>query len=126
MDEIIIENFCTSMCCSGDHKLVYNDRGLASFFTASYKDMKKIITCFLNERTEICNFCKKCNDCKNFLFLYEQFEDYYFRILDKKRNYAVISFIFYFKQLKYLRKKNLHARSTADMDWKDKIVFGFI
>ena len=126
MDEINIEKVCTSMCCSSDHKLVYNDRGLASFFTVSYKDMEKFITCFLNERKEICNFCKKCIDCKNFLFLYEQFEDYYIRILDRTRNFAVISFTFYFNQLKYLRRKNLHARSTADMDLKDKIVFGFI
>ena len=59
MDEIVIENFCTSVCCSGDHKLVYNGSGLVSFFTVSYKDMKKIIMRFLNERTEICNFCKK-------------------------------------------------------------------
>ena len=58
--------------------------------------MKKIITCFLNERTEICIFCKKCNACKNFLFLYEQFEDYYFRILDKKHNYAIMQLFLLF------------------------------
>ena len=79
MDEIIIEKFCTSMCCSGNHKLVYNDKGLRSFFTVSYKDMKKIITCFLNERIEICNFCKKCIDYQNFLFLYSQLNDYYLK-----------------------------------------------
>ena len=126
MDEIVIENFCTSMCCSGDYKLVYNDSGLVLFFTVLYKDMKKIITCFLNERTEICKFCKKCIDCKNFLFLYSQFKDYYFKILDRKCNYAVITFMFYFNELKYVRKKNLRVRSSADIDWKEKIVFGFI
>ena len=126
MDEIVIENFCTSMCCSSDHKLVYNDSSLVSFFTVSYKDMKKIITCFLNERTELSNFCKKCIDCKNILFLYSQFKDYYFKILDRNRNYAVISFMFYFNELKYVRKKNLRVRSFADMDWKAKIVFGYI
>ena len=42
MDEIIIEKFCTSMCCSGDHKLVYNEKGLKSFFSVLYKDMKKL------------------------------------------------------------------------------------
>ena len=126
MDEFVIENFCTSMCCSGDHKLVYNDSSLVSFFTVSYKDMKKIITCFLNERTELCNFCKKCIDCKNFLFLYSQFNDSYLKILDRNRNYAVISFMFYFNELKYLRKKNLRVRSYANIDWKDKLVFGYI
>ena len=105
MDEIVIENFCTSMCCSGDHKLVYNDSSLVSFFTVSYKDMKKIITCFLNERTELCNFCKKCIDCKNFLFLYSQFNDSYLKNLDRNHNYVFISFMFYFNELKYLRKK---------------------
>ena len=113
-------------CCSGDHKLVYNDSSFVSFFTVSYKDMKKIITCFLNERTELCNFCKKCIDCKNFLFLYSQFNDSYLKILDRNRNYAVISFMFYFNELKYLRKKNLRVRSYANIDWKDKLVFGYI
>ena len=42
MDEIIIEKFCTSMCCSGDRKRVYNEKGLKSFFSVSYKDMKKL------------------------------------------------------------------------------------
>ena len=79
MDEIIIDKFCTSMCCSGDHKLVSNDKGLLSFFTVSYKDMKKTITCFLNERIEICNIYKKCIDCQNILFLYSQFNDYYLK-----------------------------------------------
>ena len=105
MDEIVIENLYKSMCCSGDHKLVYNDSSLVSFFTVSYKDMKKVITCFLNERTELCNFCKKCTDCKNFLFLYSQFNVSYLEILDRNHNYAVISFMFYFNELKYLRKK---------------------
>ena len=123
MDEIVVENFCTLMCCSGNHKLVYNDSGLVSFFTVSYKDMKKIITCFINERTEL---CKKCIDCKNVLFLYGQFNDYYLKILDINCNYGVISFIFYFNELKYIRTKNLRVRLHADMDWKDKLVFGFI
>ena len=107
MDEIVIEIFCTSMCCSGDHKLVYNDKGLTAFFSVSYKDMKKILNCFIKERTEICNFCKKCIDCQNFLFLYSQFNDFYLKIIDRNHNYAVISFIFCFNELKYLRKKKI-------------------
>ena len=47
-------------------------------------------------------------------------------IIDRNRNYAVISFVFYFNELKYLRKKYLYVRLYADMDWKDKLVFGFI
>ena len=105
MDEIVIEIFCTSMCCSGDHKLVYNDKGLTAFFSVSYKDMKKILNCFIKERTEICNFCKKCIDCQNFLFLYSQFNDFYLKIIDRNHNCAIISFIFCFNELKYLRKK---------------------
>ena len=53
MDEIVIEIFSTSMCCSGDHKLVYNDKGLTAFFSVSYKDMKKNLNCFIKERKEI-------------------------------------------------------------------------
>ena len=34
-------------------------------------------------------FAKKCIDCKNF-FLYSQFKDYYFKIPDRKRNYALL------------------------------------
>ena len=71
-------------------------------------------------------FAKKCIDCKNFLFLCSQFKDYYFKMLDRKRNYVVITFMFYFNELKHVRKKNLRVRSYADMDWKDKIVFDFI
>ena len=108
MDEIVCildEIFCTSMCCSGKHKLVYNDKGLTAFSSVSYKDMKKILNCFIKERTEICNFCKKCIDCQNFLFLYSQFNDFYLKIIDRNQNYAVIFFIFGFNELKYLRKK---------------------
>ena len=50
MYEIVIEIFSTSMCCSGDHKLVYNDKGLAAFFIVSYKDMKKILNCLIKEQ----------------------------------------------------------------------------
>ena len=71
-------------------------------------------------------FANKCIDCKNFFFLYSQFKDYYFKIPDRKRNYAVITFMCYFNELKYVRKKNLYSRSYANMDWKDKIVFSFI
>ena len=59
-------------------------------------------------------------------FLYSQFKDYYFKIPDRKRNYAVITFMCYFNELKYVRKKNLYSRLYANMDWNDKIVFGFI
>ena len=114
------------MCCIGDHRLVYNEKGLKSFFSVPYKNMKKIITFFLNATTEICNFCRKCIDCKNFLFLYSQFNDCYLKNIDRNGNYVVISFVFYFNELKYLRKKSLYVRLYADMDWKDKLVFGFI
>ena len=116
MDEIVIEIFCTSMCCSGDHKLVYNYKGLTAFFSVLNKDMKKNLNCFIKENTEIFNFCKKCINCQNFLFLYSQFNDFYLKIIDRNHNYAVISFIFCFNELKYLRKKNFYVRSYADMD----------
>ena len=76
--KLLLTNFvhrCVAVAIN--HKLVSNDKGLLSFFTVSYKDMKKTITCFLNERIEICNIYKKCIDCQNILFLYSQFNDYY-------------------------------------------------
>ena len=63
-----IEKFCTSMCCSGDHRLIYKEHSLSAHFNVSYFDMKKILKCYNIERIQICNLCKKCSSCKDFVF----------------------------------------------------------
>lgn len=119
-----MEKFCTSMCCSGDRSLILCDENQYHHFMVAYFDMKKELNCFNNERLAICNLCRLCSDCKDFIFLVEQFNSYKDRHLNKDRNDVIISFNFKFNELKYLRKKNI--RSTGDMDMSDKIIYGHI
>lgn len=55
---------CSSICCTNNHNIRLNSALLyRNDKDMNYTEFQNVFECYLEERKENCNFCKKCFDC---------------------------------------------------------------
>ena len=63
---------CGSLGCFGTHSFTERDHSFEKYFVLTWKKVNKLSQCLLRERYFICGFCKKCIDCRRFIFCDDQ------------------------------------------------------
>ena len=73
--------FCSAIGCIGNH--LHEEITILNRYRYSVKEFYNIARCYINERMNVCSFCKKCIDCKkilNIIFSHDMIND-----INKKR-----------------------------------------
>ena len=65
---------CGSICCLNKHNIRVNKvMTYPGCMDMNYVEFQQVFNCYLNERKTICDFCKKCFDCKRFKLLCSEY-----------------------------------------------------
>ena len=63
-------NDCGSICCEQKHNIrVSKVMTYPETMDMNYVEFEQVFICYLNERKKVCDFCKKCFDCRRFKLL---------------------------------------------------------
>ena len=60
---------CGSICCLLKHNIRVKVMTYPGTMDMNYVEFQQLFDCYLNERKRICDFCKKCFNCKRFKLL---------------------------------------------------------
>ena len=71
-----MDNFCSAIGCIGNH--LHEEVTILNRYRYSVKEFYNIAHCYINERMNVCSFCKKYIDCKkvlNIMFFRDMIND---------------------------------------------------
>ena len=71
-----MDKFCSAIGCIGNHS--HEEITILNRYRYSVKEFYNIAGCYINERMNVCSFCKKCIDCKkvlNIIFFRDMIND---------------------------------------------------